>query len=298
MRTRTLTAAPLFALALLVAVWSYNWVVMKSVMRYIGPFEFAAMRCLSGSLLLFLLLFVLGRRPALPPLGFTLLIGLFQTAGSTGLTQLALVTGGAGNTAVLTYTLPFWMIPLAALFLGETIGPARLLSLFFAAVGLLLVMQPWEGGVSLQSSCLAVSSGFFWAVGAIFIKALYRRHADVDLLNLTAWQMFFGSLAILPVAWLTHETPVIWSNYLFFALAYNALPATAIAWTLWLYILKALPTDISGLSMLLVPVCGVLLAWILLGEVPDNTKLWGIACIVVGLALTTGIRPWNPSRED
>jgi drug/metabolite transporter (DMT)-like permease len=188
------------------------------------------------------------------------------------------------------------MILLAALFLGETIGPTRLLSLLFAATGLLLVMQPWQGGASLQSSCLAVLSGFFWAVGAIFSKVLYRRHADVDLLNLTAWQMFSGSLAVLPIAWLTHETPVIWSNYLVFALAYNALPATAIAWTLWLYILKVLPTDISGLSMLLVPVCGVLLAWSLLGEVPDNTKLLGIVCIAAGLVLTTGIVSRNTSK--
>lgn len=89
------------------------------MLQYIGPFEFAAIRCLSGSLLLFLLLVAMGRRLAPPPLVPTLLIGLFQTSGMSGLSQSALVSGGAGNTAILAYTLPFWMILLASVLLGE-----------------------------------------------------------------------------------------------------------------------------------------------------------------------------------
>lgn len=288
MQIRSNSALAALALALLVALWSYNWVVMKSVLQYIGPFEFAALRCLSGSLLLFLLLFIMGRRLAPPPLGPTLLIGLFQTCGMTGLAQLALVTGGAGNTAVLAYTLPFWMILLAALLLGEKITRMQILSIAFAATGLVLVMQPWENGGSLLSSCLAVLAGFFWALGAILTKKLYQKHTEVEILNLTAWQMLLGCIPIIIVALVTHETPVVWSGYLFFALAYNALPATAIAWVLWLFILRVLPTSVSGLSMLLVPVSSVLLAWALLGETPNTAKLWGMACIVTGLLLTTG----------
>ena len=288
MRSRSRTSTAALALALLVCVWSYNWVVMKSVLQYIGPLEFAALRCLSGALLLFLLLLVTGRRLAPPPAAYALLIGLLQTAGMMGVSQLALVAGGAGSTAILVYTLPFWMIVLAALFLEEKITARGLLSLLFAAIGLVLVMQPWKAGGSLLSSCLSVLAGFLWASGAVLTKVLYRRRPEVELLNLTAWQMFFGSLVLLPVAWLTHETPIVWSGYLLFALAYNALPATAIAWALWLYILKVLPTGVSGLSMLLVPVCSVLLAWGLLGEIPDATKLAGIAAIVAGLLLATG----------
>lgn len=288
MRDKSNTSLAVFALALLVVVWSYNWVVMKSVLRYIGPFEFAAIRCLSGSLLLFLLLVVMGRRLAPPPFVPTVLIGLFQTSGMTGLSQLALVSGGAGNTAILVYTLPFWMILLAALLLGEKITRMQLLSIAFAATGLLLVMQPWDGGGSLLSSCFAVLAGFSWAFGAILAKKLYKQHPGVEVLNLTAWQMLFGSFLIAAAAWATHDAPIVWSGYLFFALTYNVLPATAVAWVLWLFILRVLPTSVSGLSMLLVPVSSVLLAWGLLDEIPNTTKLLGIACIVTGLILSSG----------
>ena len=288
MRGRSNTSLAVLALAGIVFIWSYNWIVMKSVLQYIGPFEFAALRCLFGSLLLFLLLLIMGRGLAPPPLAPTLLIGLFQTTGMMGASQLALVTGGAGNTAILVYTLPVWMILLAAVFLKEKITPTRIAAIGIAAAGLLLVMQPWRESGSLLSSCIAVLSGFLWACAAITTKKLYVKHMEVDLLNLTAWQMLFGCAGLVLAACLVHDAPIIWSDYLFFALAYNALPATAVAWVLWLFVLRVLPTGISGLSMLLVPVSSVLLAWLLLGEAPSGTEWLGIACIVAALVLITG----------
>ena len=40
-------------LVLLSVIWSYNWIVMKQVLRYSGPFEFAAWRYALGTVVLF-----------------------------------------------------------------------------------------------------------------------------------------------------------------------------------------------------------------------------------------------------
>ena len=45
-------------LALLSIIWSYNWVVMKQVLQWTGPFEFAAWRGALGAVVLFVLLLV------------------------------------------------------------------------------------------------------------------------------------------------------------------------------------------------------------------------------------------------
>ncbi|HXH03393.1 MAG TPA: DMT family transporter, partial [Candidatus Competibacteraceae bacterium] len=89
------------ALILLSTIWGYNWVVMKEVLRYVGPFDFVALRTVLGTLALFAVL--LWQRRSLRPVAFraTLLLGLLQTAGFMGLTQWALVSGGAGKTVVL-----------------------------------------------------------------------------------------------------------------------------------------------------------------------------------------------------
>ena len=63
--------------------------------------------------------------------------------------------------------------------------------------------------------------------------------------------------------------------------------ATALAWSLWLFVLKNLPASIASLSTLAVPVCGVLFSWWLLGENPGAVEGSGIVLIVLALALVS-----------
>ena len=44
---------------------------------------------------------------------------MLQTAGFLGLMTWALQGEGAGKTAILTYTMPFWLLLMAWVFLGE-----------------------------------------------------------------------------------------------------------------------------------------------------------------------------------
>ena len=69
--------------------------------------------------LLFLVMIVLRKPLRPPPLGWTMLIGLLQTTLFVGLVITALHDAGAGKVSVLTYTMPFWLLLLARIFLGE-----------------------------------------------------------------------------------------------------------------------------------------------------------------------------------
>lgn len=93
---------------------------------------------------------------------------------------------------------------------------------------------------------------------AIVAKRLYARHPRVDLLSLTSWQMLYAALVMSVVALLVPQREIDWQPTVFWALAYSAILATALAWSLWLFVLKNLPASIASLSTLAVPVCGVL----------------------------------------
>ena len=54
------------ALVLLTLIWSYNWIVMKQVLRWSGPFTFSALRYAFGTLVLFAVLLA-RREPLRPP---------------------------------------------------------------------------------------------------------------------------------------------------------------------------------------------------------------------------------------
>lgn len=272
----------LLALILLSAIWSYNWIVMKQVLRYSGPFDFAAWRYALGSLVLFATLRLRGVSLRPPPLAPVILIGLAQTMGFQALVQSALVEGGAGKTALLAYTMPFWAVLIAWLVLHERPSRRQLASLGVAGAGLALVIAPWRGLGELGSAALAIGGGVCWAVGMVLTKRVFAR-GGVGLLSLTAWQMLAGTIGLIVIAACTDERPIEWSGYFLAALAYNAVLSSGLAWLLWSYIVERLPTSVAGLSSLVVPILGVLLAWALLGETPSLIEALGIALIGVAL---------------
>ncbi len=276
---------PFAALLLLAVIWGYNWVVMKSALPYVGPFQFAAMRTFFAALLMFIMLPVL-RRPLKPGhLPEVSLIGLLQTSGFTGLIVWALVSGGAGKVAVLSYTMPFWVMLLAWPLLGEKIKGLQWLVVGSSVTGLVLILEPWNLKGSAFSDILAILGGLCWAFAVILAKKLHKKAPEMDLLSFTSWQMLIGSLPLVFVSLLVHGKPVVWNPLLLGAVLYNVIAANVIAWLLWLYALRNLAAGTASMVSLLAPVIGVLAAWLQLNEVPSRTEGAGMILIGISLAL-------------
>jgi drug/metabolite transporter (DMT)-like permease len=283
---RSANAGPLIALVFLALLWGYNWVVMKVAMQYIGPMDFAAMRGVFGVVLLFGLLAARGVSLR-PRHGLkTVFLGLFQTAGFVGLISWALNIGAAGKSAVLGYTMPFWVIVFGWPFLPDRLRGWQWPAAGLILAGLVLVLEFWDAGGNLTSSLLALAAGISWAVSVVIFKKMPLQGSD-DLLSVTAWQMVYGVIPLVFVAWWVPERPIEWSGYFIGALIYNGVGGMAVATLLWLYILQRLPATISGLNALTVPIVGVIAAWIQLGERPTLAEGLGMGLILGGLALLT-----------
>lgn len=278
-----------WALALLSGIWGYNWVVMKLAVRDASPVAFSGLRSFLGALSLFAVL--AWRRVPLAPgrLPQVAVLGLLQTTAFAGLTVWAVTLGGAGRTAVLVYTMPFWTLAFAWWFLGERIRGAQWLVVALALVGLVLLVEPWGMQGELPGKLLAVGAGVVWALSSVVAKRLAIRTGD-ELLSVTAWQLLLGSVPLLAVAPLVSARPIHWTPGFMVALAYNAVPANALAWLLWLYILSKLPAGLASLSMLATPVVGVFSAWVQLGERPNLGEALGMTSVALALVLLTWLR--------
>lgn len=286
----------LLLLAVLSLVWSFNWIVMKLVLRDAGPFEFAALRGVLATGVLFAVLVARRESLAPPPLGPVLLIGLAQALGFQALVQWALVEGAAGQTALLAYTMPFWVVGVAWVVLGERPTRAQLATIALAFAGLVLVLEPWHGIGAPLSVALATAAGLCWAIGTVLSKRLFVR-GQATVMSLTAWQMLFGAIGLVVVAWCVPERPIAWTPTFIAALAYNAVLASGLAWAAWAWVVERLPTQVAGLSSLVVPVMGVLFAWALLGERPSAAEACGIALVALALLLVArrGARNARPA---
>jgi drug/metabolite transporter (DMT)-like permease len=286
--TDTATGNPVLALAVITIIWGYNWVVMKEALRFCGPFVFAAMRAFPAALCLcgILLLAKKDWRPR--QVKWTILLGLLSTTLGLGLPIWSLVSGGAGKTAVLLYTMPFWVILLAWPILGERIRGLEWLAVILAFAGLAFIVAVDAAGANLFSSILAVVSGVSWA-GSAIVARIMRRSPDFDVVSVTTWQMIYGVGPLMLVAFLVPAQPIQWTTAFIAALVYNIFVTSVVAYLLWFYILERLPAGMATMGTLVTPIIAILAAAVQLGEIPTLYENVGIVLILSGIGLLSAI---------
>lgn len=273
--------AAVVALAIIAIVWGYNWVVMKVAVHDASPFVFGAWRTLGGACAL-LCGAVLARKSLRPlRLGMYVWIGVFQTGMFIALITWAIVRSGAGQVAMLSYTMPLWVGLLAWPLLGERLSRSQAAAIAIAFLGVACMIGPLNHGA--LPSLLALSAGVAWAIGVILTKRV-QRDREVDLYSLTMWQMLAGGIVLLALALFVPERPTVWSGTFILALLYNIFLATALAYVLWTFALSKLPARTASMATLTSPIFGTLAAWVLLHEVPSTLDGIGMGLVAVGLA--------------
>lgn len=266
----------------MILIWGYSWVVMKVGLDHAHPLDFAALRVAIGCVLLFALVRLRGRSLVLPTYRMAALLGVLQVALFVALSNFALLHAGPGKTSVLVYTMPFWMIVFAHLIIHERMRGAQWIAVALAVAGLALMVQPWRL-TNLAGSLLAVAAGAVWAFTAVLSKKWPT--AGDDPLLFTAWQLFFGWIALAALAFLHPHEGVRWNVEFAWALAYSSILATAGGWWLWTYVLARTPAGITGLNSLGIPVVAVISSALQLGERPPAMELAGMLAIGAALAL-------------
>ncbi|MBP8979813.1 MAG: EamA family transporter [Syntrophobacterales bacterium] len=273
-----------FSVIALSAIWGYNWVVMKECLQYASPFDFAALRTTIGALALFLVLLIQQRSLSPKHLFPTIVLGLLSTSGCIGLVTLALYYGAVGKTAILVYIMPFWVLILAWPVLAERLSGIQWLAVFLAFSGLMTILEPWKLSSGILGNILAVSSGIAWAGSAVFTKYIWKKRS-FDLISLTAWQMFFGSLPLILLAFLFPGREVQWTPYFIVGLSFSSIISQALALILWFYLLKTLTAGMASMATLATPIIGMLAAAIQLGERPSWMEGLGMILILTGLTI-------------
>ena len=277
----TSRGAPLAALAAMILIWGYSWVVMKIALRHAHPFDFAALRVGLGAALLFAIVAVQRKPLRLARYRMAMLVGTIQVALFVTLSNFALLAAGPGKTSVLVYTMPFWMIVFAHFAIGERMRGAQWIAVALAFAGLVLIVAPWNLG-SAAGGALAIAAGAAWAISAVLSK---KWPTPGDPMIFTAWQLLAGFAWLLPLALFVPHEPVRWTAEFAWTLVFSAVFATAGGWWLWTYVLSHSSAGIAGLNSLGIPVVAVITSAIQLGERPPALELTGMLMIGAALAL-------------
>ena len=279
----------------LTLAWGFNWTAIKVALSEVPPLTFRAVCLGAGSGVLFALLRA-GRQPLAVPRHQwprLLMLSFFNMTLWNALVVFGVRMIPSGRAAILAYTMPAWAIPLSVWLLGERMNGRRATGLALGMGGMALLLG--EGAMGLKAapvgSLLVLCAAFTWALGTVLQK---RYPMSMPLGAYSAWMMLLGGVPILAGALLLEDPARLLSVSLWPALGvlYNVLFAFAFATWAWIRIATSVPVAVSSLSMLMIPVIGVIAGMLFLGERPSWAEYAALG-LVIGSLLTVVL----PSRR-
>ena len=276
-----------WVLAGLTFAWGFNWTAMKVALSEISPWTFRSLCLGLGAAVLFSVLRA-GSQPLAVPRGEWARLALLAFLNITCwnmLVAFGMTMIPSGRAAILAYTMPALAVPLSVWLLGERITAARALGLALglAALVLLLADSFADLGSAPLGSTLVLGAAASWALGAVLQK---RYPMSMPAGAYTAWIMLLGGVPIFAGA-LLFDDPGALRDVGFWpalGLAYNVLVAFAWAHWAWIKIATSVPVMVFSLSMLVIPVVGVISGMLLLGERPSWAEYAALALVLCSLA--------------
>ena len=277
-----------------VVLWGFNFVAIDLGLTKVPPLVFLAMR------------FVLVAVPAVffirpPAIGWRniLLIGAFLSLGQFTLLYLALSLGmPPGLASLLLQTQIVFSVVVSSLLLREHPTRRQLVGIGIGMIGLAVVVightyaAPW---LPLVITLLAALS---WAIGNV----LSRRARAASGLSLVVWSGLVVPVPSLGLALLVDGPQAVGLSLTHLSLAailstvYTAVAASLVAYTIWNSLLARYPTGAVVPFTLLVPVIGILAAWVVYRENPTASELIGGGIMLGGLAAAVvSRRPRRPA---
>ncbi|HYD56784.1 MAG TPA: DMT family transporter [Burkholderiales bacterium] len=286
-----------WVLAALTLAWGFNWTAMKVSLSEIPPWTFRALCLAFGSGVLFAALRLGGEKLTVPKgqWGRLWLLAVLNITCWNMLVAFGLLSVPSGRAAILAYLMPAWAIPLSILVLGEKFTGRKLLGLTLgmAALFILLADGMRNLGAAPLGSLLIVGASVSWALGTVMQK---RYPVSMPAAGYTAWIMLLGGVPIFAGALLFDDFSSMrgvgfWPVM---GLLYNIFVAFAFAHWAWIKIATSVPVGVFSLSMLVVPVVGVMSGMLVLGERPSWAEY--AALLLVLASLLTVVVPARQSR--
>lgn len=282
-------------LAILVAViWGINFPAISTALDHFSPLFLVALRF--GILAVPAILFIPKPKVKLRWLiGYGLGFGTLQFVGLFVGIREGLPSGLAS--VVLQASAPMTVV-LAGFWLGERITRRQTIGILVAASGLALIAVHRSQTAAILPVLLVLLGAFGWAIGNI----CSREARPENPLHFMMWMSVVPPVPMFALALLIEGPGSIWEQVRtmgtaaalpsMIGLAYVVVLATVVGAGIWTTLLKAYPASSVAPFSMLVPVTGLLSAWILLDEVADPIELVGSAITVCGVLFASiGRRP-------
>ena len=256
------TPKQLVLLVLLTIVWGLNWPVMKLGVQHFPPLSFRMVSMWIGLPILAIFVVSKGLPLTIPRSywGQLAKLTLFNMVLWHCLIIIAIPTLSSGRAAILGYTMPIFSAVFGSLFFKDKLGARAWAGVGAAFAGVLLLL--WHEVGALGSKPLGVMLMLIAAAGWAWGTQLLRRtEAPVPLMTLSLWMVAITTMVLTLLAFVFERQQ--WhapDQSAIAAIAFNGVLVLGFAQAVWFYLARSLPPVASTLSVMMIPVLGVLWA--------------------------------------
>jgi drug/metabolite transporter (DMT)-like permease len=272
-----------------VLAWGLTWPVNKVILASVPPVWAVALRTAIGAVALFVIAAAQRRlrRPPRHDLPVLVSIALLHMIGFGVLSSVGLQTVPTGRSVVLAYTTPLWVVPGAALFLGERLTSRRSVGVVLGVTGLVVLFNPlafdWTQRGAVLGNLAILAAALLWAGSILHIRGHRWRSTPFDLLP---WETLLATAVLVPLAYAIAGPPAFRLDApLAWMLLYAGVPGTALAYWAVAMASRHLPAITTSLGLLATPVVSILVAALWLQEVPTADVLGAMGLILGGIAI-------------
>jgi drug/metabolite transporter (DMT)-like permease len=256
-----------------VFISSFNYYFAKEAIESASPIVFNLIRYLiSSAIFLSLTRKIIFNRDVLQ-------LAIYTTSSSI-LWAFGLEYVTPSESAVLSYTMPLFSIPIALIVLSEIPTKMEIIGLIIGFTGVILYGLPLVHGFTLFGAIITIINAIFWAAFTVF----YRKLRNYDPLVVNASQFTIGSgilLALLPLSY-----DVNFNTQFVYGITYTSLAGGALAFFLWNMMIKVEKIPKVVVLSFSVPITTTVIEYILYHNSPFPIQLFGISLMFLGILIS------------
>ncbi len=269
---------------LVVAIWGFNFVVIKLSVEALPPVLAAALRFAAAAFPA--LLFV---RP--PRTKWWLVVGFGLSFGFAlyACLNLSIAWGmPAGLASLVLQTQAFFTMAMAFVLLGERPSRFQVIGAAIAFAGIAVIGAEHFGGAGPVPLLMTLLAAVAWGLANVLTKKAGRMIA----VAFTVWGSLAAPLPLLALSLMTEGWPEISAAISHFSwadaglVAFLAYPATLLGGGIWSWLLGRHPASVVAPFTLLVPITGLASGYLVLGERVTGVEVLGGLLVIAGLIVT------------
>ncbi len=290
-------------LILTVITWGFNFSVVKFALAELPPLAFNSIRFFAAAVTLLVIARFAGLRWHFERRHLPFLVGLGLVGNA--IYQILFIYGAAAttadNAALILGTVPVWVALVGAFAGMERVGPGGWAGILMSFLGIVMIVVGGDreahfefGGATLAGDGLVLLATFCWSAYTLLVRLAMRHYRPMAV---TVFTTMVGAvpLILIGIPEVTTLDFAAVSVGAWAAVTFSGVFSIAICYFVWNHGIARIGSARTSLYSNLVPIVGLLTAWLWLGETLTPLQGWGALAALAGVALAR--RHTRPRRQ-